>query len=97
MLADGRQTWQGREFGTNEVDKTLGQCAIVEMSFQFCVGKVTLQRYEMDALLITGRDDEVVELVGLFLLSACDGEVADAQTTLCIVQVVGREVGVDVA
>ena len=92
----GQQTGEVGESLADEGRETLRQGLEVEISFQSGIGKVALQVYVMDAILIARHDDEVVKLIGLVLRGAGDAALADAQTTLGVVQAAGGEIGLDI-
>ena len=51
----------------------------------------------MDAILIAGGEDEVVEIVGFVLFRTCEDKVADTNTPLGIIQVMCHKVSIDIA
>ena len=93
----GREAWQGREFGDDEIVEAVEDGAEIEMSLQFGISKVALEGEKVEVVVIAGSECQVVELVGLLLICARHREVADTQAALGVIQVTGREVGVDIA
>ena len=97
VVSECRKSRQSGEAVAHQAYDTLWQGGIIELAADSGIGKVALQRDEVDVIVIARCDDEVIETIGTEMLGAGDTGIADAEAALGIVQVAGRKVGMNVS